>query len=37
MNVLEVGGGSGRFMTFMRDNYPKMNATLLDLSPFFLE
>lgn len=37
MKVLEVGGGSGRFMTFFRDNYPEMNATLLDLSPFFLE
>merc|ERR1719197_1266203 len=37
MKVLEVGGGSGRFMTFFRDNYPQMDATLLDLSPFFLE
>jgi len=37
MKVLEVGGGSGRFMTFFRDNYPQMDATLVDLSPFFLE
>lgn len=37
LKVLEVGGGSGRFMTFFRDNYPQMDATLLDLSPFFLE
>lgn len=37
MKVLEVGGGTGRYMTFFRDNYPKMDTTLLDLSPFFLE
>ena len=36
MKVLEVGGGTGRFMTFFRDNYPQMDATLLDLNPFFL-
>ena len=24
-------------MTFFRDNYPRMDTTLLDLSPFFLE
>ena len=37
MKVLEVGGGTGRFMTFFRDNYPEIDATLLDLSPFYLE
>lgn len=37
MKVLEVAGGTGRFMTFFRDNYPEMDATLLDLSPFYLE
>lgn len=37
MKVLEVGGGTGRFMTFFRDNYPEMDATLLDLNPFFLQ
>lgn len=36
MKVLEVGGGTGRFMTFFRDNYPQIDATLLDLNPFFL-
>jgi ubiquinone/menaquinone biosynthesis C-methylase UbiE len=35
--VLEVAGGTGRLMTFFRDNYPKMDATLLELSPFYLE
>jgi ubiquinone/menaquinone biosynthesis C-methylase UbiE len=37
MKMLEVAGGTGRFMTFFRDNYPEMDATLLDLSPFYLE
>ena len=37
MKVLEIAGGTGRFMTFFRDNYPEIDATLLDLSPFYLE
>lgn len=37
MKVLEVGGGTGRFMTYFRDNYPQADATLLDLNPFFLQ
>lgn len=37
MKVLEVAGGTGRFMTFFRDNYPETDVTLLDLSPFYLE
>ena len=37
MKVLEVAGGTGRLMTFFRDNYPEMDATLLDLSPYYLE
>jgi len=37
MKMLEIGGGTGRFMTFFRDNYPEIDATLLDLSPFYLE
>lgn len=36
-SVLDVGGGTGRFMTFLRDNYPMAEASLLDLSPFMLE
>jgi hypothetical protein len=27
----------GRFLTFLRDNYPMMNMTGLDLSPFYLQ
>jgi len=34
--LLEVGCGTGRFLTFVRDNYPKMAVTGLDLSPFYL-
>ena len=34
LKVLEVAGGTGRLMTFFRDNYPEMEATLLELSPY---
>jgi len=37
LKALEVAGGTGRFMTFFRDNYPEVDATLLELSPFYLE
>lgn len=38
MRVLEVACGTGRFMTFVRDNLPlKTEYTALDLSPFYLE
>jgi ubiquinone/menaquinone biosynthesis C-methylase UbiE len=37
LNVLEVGAGTGRFATFFRDNYPRANLTVSDLSPFYLE
>ena len=38
MNVLEVGCGTGRFHTFLRDNLPLDASTIaLDLSPFYLE
>ena len=37
MSCLEVAGGTGRFMTFFRDNYPEMNVTMLELSPYYLE
>ena len=33
---LELACGTGRFLTFVRDNYPKMDVTGLDLSPFYL-
>ena len=34
--LLELACGTGRFLTFVRDNYPKMDVTGLDLSPFYL-
>lgn len=38
MRVLEVACGTGRFMTFVRDNLPlDAEYTALDLSPFYLE
>jgi ubiquinone/menaquinone biosynthesis C-methylase UbiE len=36
-NLLEVACGTGRLATFVRDNFPKTNMTLVDLSPFYLE
>merc|ERR1712048_110311 len=35
--ILEVACGTGRFATFIRDNHPKADVTLSDLSPFYLE
>lgn len=36
-SLLEVACGTGRFMTFVRDNYPGMNLTASELSPFYLQ
>ena len=35
--ILEVAAGTGRFATFVRDNFPDADITLADLSPFYLE
>ena len=35
--VLEVAAGTGRFATFVRDSYPKVDMTVTDLSPYYLE
>jgi ubiquinone/menaquinone biosynthesis C-methylase UbiE len=37
LRVLEVAAGTGRFHTFIRDNYPRARSTVSDLSPFYLE
>lgn len=38
MKVLEIACGTGRFMTFVRDNLPlDTEITAIDLSPFYLE
>jgi ubiquinone/menaquinone biosynthesis C-methylase UbiE len=36
LRVLDVGAGTGRFLTFVRDRFPGAHATALDLSPFYL-
>jgi ubiquinone/menaquinone biosynthesis C-methylase UbiE len=36
LRILEVGCGSGKFSTFVRDNYESAQITLSDLSPFYL-
>lgn len=36
VKLLEMACGTGRFLTFTRDTYPKMDAVGLDLSPFYL-
>lgn len=35
--LLEIGCGTGRLMTFVRDNWPMTDAVASDLSPFYLE
>eukprot|EP00574_Skeletonema_japonicum_P000561 CAMPEP_0201738508 /NCGR_PEP_ID=MMETSP0593-20130828/45287_1 /ASSEMBLY_ACC=CAM_ASM_000672 /TAXON_ID=267983 /ORGANISM="Skeletonema japonicum, Strain CCMP2506" /LENGTH=496 /DNA_ID=CAMNT_0048232729 /DNA_START=168 /DNA_END=1658 /DNA_ORIENTATION=- len=38
LKVLEIACGTGRFMTFMRDNLPiDTECTAVDLSPFYLD
>eukprot|EP00775_Hariotina_reticulata_P007520 gene7520-7731_t len=36
MTLLEVSCGTGRFHTFIKDNYPTMRTIASDLSPFYL-
>jgi len=33
---LDVATGTGRFMSFVMDNFPQLDAVALDLSPFYL-
>jgi ubiquinone/menaquinone biosynthesis C-methylase UbiE len=35
--ALELGCGTGRFATFVKDNFPRLDLTASDLSPFYLE
>ena len=35
--IVELGAGTGRFGTFVRDNVPSAHYILNDLSPFYLE
>jgi ubiquinone/menaquinone biosynthesis C-methylase UbiE len=34
--LLDVASGTGRFLTFVKDNYPRLDVTALDLSPNYL-
>ncbi len=35
--LLDLGCGTGRFLTFVKDNWPRLPVTALDLSPAYLE
>jgi ubiquinone/menaquinone biosynthesis C-methylase UbiE len=37
LEILDVASGTGRFLTFLRDNWPRANYTALELSPHYLE
>lgn len=37
ITMLDLGAGTGRFSTFVRDNWPDANYILADLSPFYLQ
>lgn len=36
VHMLDVACGTGRFLTFVCDNYPRLNLTAVDLSPNYL-
>lgn len=35
--LVDIACGTGRFLTFVKDNYPRLAVTALDISPFYLE
>lgn len=35
--MLDLAAGTGRFLTFVKDTWPKLRVTALDLSPTYLE
>ena len=35
--LLDLACGTGRFLTFVKDNYPRLPVTALDLSPAYLD
>ncbi len=37
MSLLDVACGTGRFLTFVKDNFPRLKSTGLDLSPNYLK
>jgi ubiquinone/menaquinone biosynthesis C-methylase UbiE len=34
--LADLGCGTGRFLGFVKDNYPRLDVTALDLSPYYL-
>lgn len=37
MTLLDAATGTGRFLTFVKDNWPRLGVTALDLSPAYLD
>jgi ubiquinone/menaquinone biosynthesis C-methylase UbiE len=37
MTLLDVATGTGRFLTFVKDTWPRLKTTALDLSPAYLD
>jgi ubiquinone/menaquinone biosynthesis C-methylase UbiE len=37
MSLLDVATGTARFLTFVKDNWPRLKTTALDLSPAYLD
>lgn len=35
--LLDMASGTGRFLTFVKDNHPRLHVTALDLSPDYLQ
>jgi ubiquinone/menaquinone biosynthesis C-methylase UbiE len=34
--LIDIACGTGRFLTFVKDNYPRLPVTALDVSPYYL-
>src|SRR5262249_35081692 len=34
--LIDIACGTGRFLTFVKDNYPRLSVTALDVSPYYL-
>jgi ubiquinone/menaquinone biosynthesis C-methylase UbiE len=34
--LIDIACGTGRFLTFVKDNYPRLAVTALDISPYYL-
>lgn len=37
MRLLDIGAGTGRFLTYVKNNHPRLSAVALDLSPHYLQ